>query len=277
MPTDDASAGFSKNHFLVVGRARRPDADEAEQPFDEQGRRPPVLKDAWHDRTIDRHGTVVRMIRGTMPDWAEPIDEAEAASLLDIIVLDDEASFAARDDWRVRTTACLVRVVVGDARTLACDTVWRRLPRADIAVSASAGDFEAVARCFVDVTSGGGLIGLDMVDVLTAVGCRGSRAARGRALVIPGQGEKTGRTVRETLASMEREGGIASVILCQSISPGDSTPHDLFELDAMATAATSGRNHSLVVAGALDRPRTEVVVVAFDMQRCCTSSRVQGP
>ncbi len=264
MPIDGAPTGRGSDLSVIVGRVDRPGTKEPERLVDEHGRRLPVLKDPWRDRAIVRYGTVVRKVEGTLPDWAEPAEDGQAASILDIVVLTDGPSFAAHEDWRVGSTACHFRIVISDAQTLACDTVWHRLPRADISISAVAADFDTVARCFVDVMSGGGLVGIDARDVLDLVGCRGSRVARGRATVIPGRGVAAGRAARDTIAMMEDEGEGNDVILYQSISAADSTSQDLFELDAMATAATSGRDRPFVLAGVLDRPRTEVVVVAFE-------------
>lgn len=275
MPTNDVRAEQTRKASVIVGRVRRPDADEAQPFLDEQGRPLPVLRDLWRDETIVQHGTVVRALGGTLPDWAEPAENGEAASILDIVVLNDGAWFAvpmpkgpwtrrlALENWRVRTTACLFRVVIGTAQTLACDAIWRRLPRADIAVSASASDLDTVARCFVGMTSEGGLVGHDLADLLETAGCRGSRVARGRALVIPGQGAEAGRAVRDALAGLECDEAIAGVVLCQCISPADSTLRDVFELDAMATAAKTGLDRPVVLNGVNDRPRTEVVVIAF--------------
>ncbi len=262
MLIDGAPTGRGSDLSVVVGRVHRPSANEPEHLVDEHGRHLPVLKDPWRDRAIVRYGTVVREVGGTLPDWTEPAEDGRAASILDIVVLTDGPSFAAHEDWRVGSTACHLRFVISDAQTLASDRVWHRLPRTDIAVSAVASAFDTVARCLVDVMSGGGLVGIDARDVLDFVGCRGSRVARGRATVIPGQGVAAGRAARDIIATMEG-GEETSVLLYQSISAADSTSQDLIELDAMATAATGGRDRPFVLTGMLDRPKTEVVIITF--------------
>lgn len=214
-----------------------------------------------------RRGIMVRQVGGTLPDWAEPTIWSESASILELVLLHEETSVVVRKGWRLPETTCLFRIVIGEDQPLASDAVWYRLPRANIAVSATVHDFHAVARCFVDAMSGGrgdSLVGVDARDVLDVAGCRGSRVARGRAIVIPGQGVAAGLLVQDALNAIAREAETGGVLLCQFVSPADATPHVVIELDAMATAAVGTREVPVVLAGMLDRPRTEVVVIAFE-------------
>ncbi len=263
MSDDNVPTTIRSHPVLLVGQVLRSDAFSADSTTAGHSRTIPHLRDSWCDRTVVQRGIVVRHVGGTLPEWSEPTAESNLASILDLVVLHDAASSAAQGNWRVPATACLFRVVIGEERSLAADGIWRRLPRADVAVSVAATDLDTVARCFVDVFGGAGLIGIDTRDTLDAVGCLGSRPARGRAMVIPGQGVTAGLAVREALTAMEREEEVTSILLCQSISPADSTLRDLFELDAMATAAMSGGDRTLVLAGVIDRPQTEIVVIAF--------------
>ena len=135
----------------------------------------------------------MRVVGGSLPDWVEPIYESAPACIFDFVVIPNAARLVAYEDWDVRAIGCMYRVVIiGGNEGMMSDALWSRLPRADIAVLASTSDLDAVAQCFVGVATGGGMIGVDWADVLQVIGRRGSEAARGRAIVVPGQGLRGG-------------------------------------------------------------------------------------
>ena len=205
MSDDNAPGKICSHPVLSFGQVLRSDASPANPTTAGHSQTIPCLRDPWCDRTVVQRSIVVRHVGGTLPEWSEPTAESDLVSILDLVVLHDAASGAVREGWRVPATACLFRVVIGEKRLLASDRIWRRLPRADVAVSAAATDLDTVARCFVDVFGGAGLVGIDTQDALDTVGCRGSRTARGRAMVVPGQGVAAGMAVREALTAMERK------------------------------------------------------------------------
>lgn len=250
--------------IVGVGRVLWADASTADAASAGRDRSLPVLREAWTGLTVSRQSVIVRQVGGKLASWIVPVADREPTSVLDIVVLDAAASLLARDSWRVPEMACLFRIVIGDPQLLGSDAVWRRLPRADIAVSAAARDLDSLARCFIEVMATEGLIGIDTRDVLDVAGCRGSRVARGRAIVVPGQGILAGHQVRDALSAMARETALGGVLLYQSVSPEKTTPHVLVEIDAMATAAVEGLDLPVMLAGMYDRSRTEVVAIAFD-------------
>lgn len=263
MPTDGGEDKF-RALPIGVGRVVWPHAAATDAAGDEPAPSLPIARDAWADRTVVRHAVVVRQVDGTLTSRIAPTTEKEPACILDLVVLHDGASLLAREGSRVPGIACHFRIVIGDSQTLDSYAIWCRLPRADIAVSAATRDLDALADCFIDVMATDGLIGIDARDVLDVAGCRGSRVARGRAIVVPGQGVATGRLVRDALAEMAHEAALGGVLLYQSVSPADTTPQVLVEIDAMATTAVEGLDALVMLAGMYDRPRTEVVVIAFD-------------
>ena len=184
--------------------------------------------------------------------------------MLDLLILHDTAAVTAIENGNVGSIACRWRVVVAEPQILASDATWRRIPRADVAVSAAIADLESVARSFVDAASNGGMIGVDWGDVLDVINCRGSRAAKGRAVIVQGQGLEAGQAVRDALGILEPEGDVGSVFLAQSVSVADTPLFELWSVDAMATVAMAARDRSLVLICHLDQPRTEVVVIAFE-------------
>ncbi len=267
MPVNDAADKTSGSPPIIVGQVLWPDKSAAYAALAVRDPSMPVWQDPWRDRTVMRRGIMVRQVGGTLPDWAEPTTESEPACILDLVLLHEKTSVAVREGWRVPETACVFRILIGEDQPLASDAVWHRLARADIAVSAAVHDFHAVARCFLDTMSGGrgdSLVGVDARDVLDVAGYRGSRVPRGRAIVILGQGVAAGFLVHDALNAIAREAEIGGVLLCQSVSPADATPHVVVELDAMATAAVGSGEVPTMLAGVLDRPRTEVVVIAFE-------------
>ena len=208
----------------------------------------------------------MRVVGGNLPNWVDPIHESAPACIFDLVVVPDAAQFAAHENWDVRAINCMYRIVIlGGQEGTMSDALWSRLPRADIAVSAFTMDLDAVAQCLVGVATGGGMIGVDWADVLEIVGRRGSQAARGRAVVVPGQGLEAGHAARYALAKLEEEDDISGICLFQSVSVADTPPHDLWDMDELATTAMVDRDRDkLVLTGAWDRQRTEVVVIAFD-------------
>ena len=248
---------------IAVGEVRRPSSPTTEVVVEVQGPRPFEGADPWRTRAINRRGIVMRVVGGSLPNWVEPIHESAPECIFDIVVVPDATQFAANENYEVRAIICMYRVVIiGGQEGMMSDALWSRLPRADIAVSASTIDLEAVAQCFVNVATGGGIIGVDWADVLEVVGRRGSQAVRGRAIVVLGQGSVAGRAARDALAKLEEEGNVAGIVLFQSVSVADTPPYDLWDMDVLATTAMVDRDEGkLVLTGACDRQRTEVVVI----------------
>lgn len=263
MPTDGGEDRFTASP-IGVGRVVWADAAATDPADAGSDGCSPLLRDVWADATVVRHAVVVRQVGGTLANWIKPVTEKEPACVLDLVVLHDGASLLAREVSGMPAITCHFRIVIGDPQTLDSDAIWRRLPRADIAVSAAARDLDSLARCFVEVMATEGLIGIDARDVLDVAGCRGSRVARGRAIVVPGQGVAAGRLVHDALAALAREAALGGVLLYQSVSPEDTSPQVLVEIDAMATTAVDGLDAPVMLAGMYDRPRTEVVAIAFE-------------
>ena len=211
----------------------------------------------------------MRVVGGSLPNWVDPIHESAPACIFDLVVVPDVTHFAATEGWDVPAIACMYRVVIlGGQEGTMSDVPWSRIPRADIAVSASTSNLDAVAQCFVSVATGGSMIGVDWADFLEVVERRGSQAVRGRAVVVPGQGSVAGRAARDALAKLEEEGNVAGIFLFQSVSVTDTAAHNLWDMDVLATTAMVDRDgDGFVLTGAWDRQRTEVVVIAFDGER----------
>ena len=109
------------------------------------------------------------------------------------------------------------------------------------------------------------MIGVDWADVMQVIGRSGSEAVRSRAVVVPGQGSEAGRAARDALSTLEAEGNSAGIFLFQSVSIADTPSYDLWDMDVLATTAMVDCDEGkLVLSGAWDRQRTEVVVIAFD-------------
>ena len=270
MPLDEVRKVRSPTgSAIAVGQVRRPISSTTEAVVEVQGPRPLAFTDPWRTRTIDRLGIVMRVVGGSLPNWVDPIYESAPACIFDLVVVPDVTHFAATEGWGVPAIACMYRVVIlGGKEGTMSDALWSRLPRADIAVSASISNLDAVAQCFVNVATGGGMIGVDWADVLEVVERRGSQAVRGRAVVVPGQGSEAGRAARDALAKLEEEGNVTGIFLFQSVSVANTSPNDLMDMDVLATTAMVDHDkHKFVLTGAWDRQRTEVVVIAFDGQR----------
>ena len=267
MPLDNRlSVTPAAGSAIAVGQIGRPGSPATEVVVEVQGPRPFEFTDLWRTRAVARLGIVMRVVGESLPNWVDPTHESAPACILDLVVVPDATQFAAHENWDVRAINCMYRIVIlGRQEGTMSDALWSRLPRADIAVSASPSNLDAVTQCFVGVATGGGMIGVDWADVLEVVGRRGSQATRGLAVVVPGQGSEAGREARYALAKLEEEGNIAGIFLFQSVSVADTPSYDLWDMDVLATTAMVERDkHNLVLTGAWDRQRTEVVVIAFD-------------
>ncbi len=263
---DFSKVSFPASSAVAVGQIRRHSSPRTEFIVEVQGPHPFEWTDPWRPRAIDRQGIVLRVVGESLLNWVDPVHESAPACILDLVVVPNALQLASHENWYVPAINCMYRIaIIGGQEGTMSDALWSRLPRVDIAVSASNSDVDAVAHCFVGIATGGGTISVDWSGVLEVVGCRGSQAACGRAVAVPGQGCEAGRAVQDALATLEKEVDIASIFLFQSISVDDTPSYDLWDMDVMATAAMGDRDRGkLLLTGAYDQQRTEVIVIAFD-------------